>query len=53
MEEDEDIYKFVFQPFIVELVVEVSKGLRLEAQVTLSVSKEEVEPPLPIIVRLN
>jgi hypothetical protein len=53
MEEDEDIYKSVLQPLIVEPIVEVSKRSCLEAQVTLGVSKEEVEPLLPIIVRLN
>ena len=42
MEEFEDIYKSVLQPLIVEPVVEVSKRLRLEAEVALGLSEEEV-----------
>jgi hypothetical protein len=45
MEEDEDNYKSVLQPLIVEVVVEVSKRPHLETQVALGVSEEEVEPP--------
>jgi hypothetical protein len=53
MEEDEDIFKSVLQPLIVEPVVEVSKKSCLKAQATLNVSEEEMEPPPPVIARLN
>jgi hypothetical protein len=53
MEEDEDIFKSVLEPLIVEPTIEVSKKPRSEAQVALNVSEEEIEPPPPVIARLN
>jgi hypothetical protein len=53
MEEDEDIFKSILQPLIVEPVAEVSKKLHLEAQGALDVFEEEVKNPLPTIVCLN
>jgi hypothetical protein len=53
MEEDEDIFKSVLEPLIVEPAAEVSKKMRLEAQGALNVSEEEMEPAPPIIARLN
>jgi hypothetical protein len=53
MEEDEDIFKSVLEPLIVEPAAEVSKKMRSEAQGALNVSEEEMEPAPPIIARLN
>jgi hypothetical protein len=53
MEEDDDIYKCVIQPLIMEPVVEVNKRPRLDDKVGLGVPEEEVEPSPPTIMRLN
>lgn len=53
MEEDEDIFKSILKPLIVEPIVEVSKKMRSEAQGALNVLEEEMGPAPPIIARLN
>jgi hypothetical protein len=53
MEEDEDIFKSVLEPLIVEPASEVSKKMHSEAQGALNVSEEEMEPPPPVFACLN
>jgi hypothetical protein len=53
IEEYEDIFKSVLEPLILEPASEVSKKMRSEAQGALNVLEEEMEPPPPIIARLN
>ena len=53
MEEDDDIYKCVLKPLILELDVEVIKRPHLDDEVGLGDPDEEVEPIAPTIVRLN
>ena len=53
IEEDDDIYKFVLQPLILEPDVEVIKRPRFDDVVGLGDPDEEVEPIAPTIARLN
>jgi hypothetical protein len=53
MEEDEDIFKSVLEPLIIEPASEVSKKMHSEAHGALNVSEEEMEPPQPVLARLN
>lgn len=53
MEDDEDIFKSVLKPLIVEPAAEVSKKMCSEAHGALNISEEEMEPAPLVIVRLN
>ena len=53
MEDDDEIFKCVLKPLILEPDVEVVKRPRLDEEVGLGDPDEEREPMAPTIVRLN
>ena len=53
IEEDDNIYKCVFKPLILEPSVEVIKRPHLDDEFGLGDPNEEVEPIAPTIVCLN